>query len=215
MAASECFETFRDTLKGQPKEDINDATIFAQQSSQDKYRINNFATVDWYKSYVSVLQSVGFTGKPLPSFEKYTEGETFTMYDVVLHFLEDAATKEQSAVIEKASEAFKGLSDKRAALGLSGTDRDGDKISGSFHTIFCDQNPAGDTVNIVIGVFYFNNLKLLPSLFYSSSSGGSGEEVYGAVTTLLYTEQSYSQVRSYVAKQLHDRAAAMAAAVQL
>ena len=209
------ISSFVQNVKGKAKQDILNATLFAQLTSSDKYNANDQKMIaDWYKSYVSVLRSIGFVGLPF-SFKKYNaRGDTFTMDEMVLYFLKDEASKEQSAVIEKALETFKGLSDERVPLMMSRTIIDNDKTSGSFHIISCEQNRA-DEVNIVLGAFYFNDLKLKPSNVFMPGYQSSGAEVYGAVASLLYTERSYSQVRSYIVDKLGDRAMQRLAEIEI
>ena len=206
---------FTENVKGQAKQDILDATLFAQLTSDHKYNSEQQSQIeDWYQSYVSVLQSIGFVGRPL-NFVSYTaKGDTFTMDEVVLYILKDAATKEQSTVVKKVIEAFKSLSDKQAAFRMSRTIITNDKMSGSFHLFSCEQNPSGDVVT-VIGAFYFNDLKPKLSRVFTPGYQSSGAKVYGAVTTLLYTQQSYSQVRSYVTEKLSDRAEQLTAEIEI
>ena len=206
------LSSFTGNIKGQAKQDILNATLFAQLTSNEKHNRQS-ETADWYKSFLDVLEKIGFIVQAFSLQKYHPVGSSFSMEEVVQHYLKGVETEEQLAIRK---ETIKGLSDKQVSFSKSSST---DESSGDFQIFSCDQKPNGEVV-LVLGCFYFRNLKQLQSGSGNSFSdhfsfGSSDVELYGGVTSMLYREQNYSPMRASVSDQLGERAARQLAEISI
>ena len=202
---------FTENVKGQDKQDILDATLFAQRAADSLYNREN-DTEKWYKYYIDVLGNVGFTLEGF-SFQKYqAKGDSFIMSEVVLEILAAVATEGQSTVIQATLDVMRDLNneDKRIELfELQSTNLH----TGNFQIYPCDQASTGE-VSLALGGFYFNTaVDRANFLFFSF--GTSDSYIYEGAQKAILNSQVYSKVRSTVSSKLGDTALELVAAIDI
>ncbi len=202
---------FTDKLKGIDKQDVLDATLFAQLAA-DKGYDREKDTVNWYKYYKYVLGNIGFVAQSF-NFQLYkASGSEFSMDQVVIEILAAIATGGQSIVISETLNALRGLSKSDNRIELF-SQRSSTSSSGNFQVYPVDVSENGD-VSMALGTFYFNsNAHHVNVLFFSWSS--SSIQVYKGAQRVVLNRSVYSKVRSTVSSKLGDNAVNLVASIEL
>lgn len=202
---------FTENVKGISKQDILDATLFAQLASDRKYD-REHDTQNWYTYYKYILGNIGFVVENF-SFQEYqASGGTFTMDAVVIELLAAIATGGQSIIITETLKAFSALANTDRQITIF-SQQSASTNNGNFQVYPCDQAATGE-VSMAMGAFYFNSDHHETSfLFFSWSS--SNTHVYKGGQKTVLNQNVYSKVRSDVSAKLGDNAVNLVASIDL
>ena len=202
---------FTANVKGLSKQDVLDATLFAQLAADRNYD-REHDTTNWYDYYKYVLGSIGFVLQSF-SFQEYkTSGGTFTMDKVVIEILAAIATGGESLVIQETLNAFRGLAGDDGRIVLF-SQQSASSNSGSFQVYPCDQSPTGE-VSMAMGAFHFQADHHETRFLFFGWSSASAHIYKGAQSTVL-NQNVYARVRSDVSAKLGDNAVNLVASIDL
>jgi len=202
---------FTENVKGQAKQDILDATLFAQRAANNMYDRDN-DTENWYKNYINVLSNIGFTLQGF-NFHKYqAKGGSLVMSEAVLEILAAIATEGQSAVIQATMDVVRDLdsSDQRIELFYA---QSSSYTTGNFQVYPCDQSSSGD-VSLALGGFYFHT-DVMRANFLFFSFGASNSYIYDGAQKAVLNSAVYSQLRSSISAKLGDTALELVASIDI
>ena len=107
---------FTENVKGPVKQDILDATFFAQQAANKHYEMDD--VLNWYLYFTHALGNIGFSIKNLTFQEYAVSGDTLYMDKAVRKILATIATEEQQALVNATLDALKEMpaSDNRVKI---------------------------------------------------------------------------------------------------
>lgn len=202
---------FTEKVTGQSKQDILNATLFAQLAADKKFNREG-DTKNWYNFYKYVLGKIGFVIESFTFQDHQVSGATFSMDKVVLDILAAIATGGQTEVITATLAALRGLagSDNRIKLFDSQSSKD---ASGNFQIYPCDQSPTGD-VSIAMGAFYYKATRHQGGiLFFHWSS--SSTKIYKGAQKAVFNAAVYSNVRDQIYVKLGVSARNLVASIDI
>lgn len=202
---------FTEDVKGAAKQDILDATLFAQLAADRKYDRER-DTMNWYGYYRYILGNIGFVIQSF-SFQQYqATGGTLSMEKVVIEILAAIATEGQSLVIQQTLNALKGLSSADDRIVLF-SQQCSSSNTGSFQIYPVVQSPSGD-VSMALGAFYFTaGHHQVRFLFFDWSS--TTTRIYQGAQNTVLNQNVYSKVRSDISAKLGDNAVNLVASIDL
>lgn len=202
---------FTENVKGLSKQDILDATLFAQLASDRMYDREK-DTVNWYSYYKNILGNIGFVIETF-SFQQYkASGATFTMDKVVLEILAAIATGGQSAIITATLNAFRGMSSNDGRIKLFDL-QSSSSSSGNFQVYPCEQAPDGE-VSIALGAFYFHASEHHGNFLFFSW-GSSSTNIYKGAQKAVLNSNVYARAREAISAKLGDNAVNLVASIEL
>lgn len=202
---------FTENVKGISKQDILDATLFAQLAADKNYD-REHDTKNWYTYYKYVLGSIGFVVQSF-EFQRYqATGGTLSMDKVVIQILAAIATGGQSAVITETLAALKGLSDTDNRIVLF-SQQSASSSSGNFQVYPADESSSGD-VSLALGAFYFT-ADHHETRFLFFGWGSTSTKVYKGAQKTVLNQNVYAKVRSDVSAKLGDNAVNLVASIDL
>ena len=202
---------FTENVKGLVKQDILDATLFAQLAADKQYDREK-DTVNWYDYYKYVLGSIGYVIQSF-SFQEYkATGGTFSMDKVVIQILTAIATGGESLVIQETLNALRGMSDTDGRIVLF-SQQSSSSSSGNFQVYPCDQAKDGE-VSMALGAFYYT-ASHHETRFLFFSWGSSSAHVYKGGQRTVLNQSVYAKVRSSVSAKLGDNAVNLVASIDL
>jgi len=193
---------FTAKLSGQVKQDIKDATLFAQLAANKKANRDE-NTDEWYKQYVHVLENIGFVIQEFDITQYDTSGQTFRMDKAVLDILKAATTRSGMAVANAAIDALGKLPGDSTSVVLF-ENQSSSLNKGNFQIAACDQDANGD-VTIALGAFHFTADKRQTRFLWWSWSSNS-ISMYQGSQTLVLNEGVYGQVRHHIQNKLGNKA---------
>lgn len=202
---------FTEKVKGQTKQDILDATLFAQLAADDKYDREK-DPVKWYGHYKYILTNVGFTMESFGFQEYKGSGDSVSMDKMVLQVLAAIATQGQSLVLQDVLEALEVLpkSDNRIQLFSL---QSASSNSGNFQVYPCEVSETGD-VSMAMGSFYFSGQQhRVDFLFFGWDSKDT--HIYKGTQKVVLNQKVYSKVRDTIADKLGNRSLDLIAAIDL
>ena len=193
---------FTENIKGQAKEDILNATLFAQLVANEKHDCEQ-NVLDWYREYRSVLQMLGFVIEGF-EFDVYqSSGSSLTMDEAVLEIIGSSATGNDLSVLKAALDTMSKLSNDHENIVLFDT-HGCHNSCGNFQILLCSQAPDGN-VSLTLGAFYFKGTEKGNNfLFFNRSS--SSTQLYKAILKVVLNPNVYAAVRSAVIDRINDEA---------
>lgn len=205
------ISAFTGNVKGAVKQDILDATLFAQLAADNKYDREK-DTLNWYDFYKHILGRIGFVVNSF-NFEEYqATGGTLEMDKVIIKVLAAIALGDEIAVVTETLEALKGLSDADSRIVLF-SQQSATSSSGNFQVYPVDQAPNGD-VSMALGAFYFTATHH-EAKFLFFDFGSSSTKIYKGAQKTVLNQNVYSKVRSDVSAKLGDNAVNLVASIDL
>ena len=205
------ISAFTGNVKGSAKQDILDATLFAQLAADKKYDREK-DTVNWYSYYKYILGNIGFVVSSF-EFEQYKAGGAKTYMDeVVIKILAAIATGNEIAVVTETLNALKGMSDADSRIVLF-SQQSATSSSGSFQVYPVEQSPNGD-VSMALGAFYFSATHHeVKFLFFGF--GSTDTSIYKGAQKTVLNQNVYSKVRPDISSKLGDNAVNLVASIDL
>lgn len=202
---------FTENVKGLSKQDILDATLFAQLAADRSYDREK-DTTSWYNSYKYTLGNIGFVIESFNFQEYKATGGTLSMDKVVIEILAAIATGGESVVITETLNALRGMSETDNRITLF-SQQSSSSSSGNFQVYPCDQAPDGE-VSMALGAFYFTaSHHEVRFLFFGW--GSSKTHIYKGAQKTVLNSRVYEKVRSIVSSKLGDNAVNLVAAIEL
>lgn len=202
---------FTEKVKGISKQDILDATLFAQLAADKNYNREK-DTQNWYGYYRYILGNIGFVIQSF-GFQEYTAtGGTLSMDKAVIQILAAIATGGQSLVITETLNALKGMANTDNRIVLF-SQQSSSSMSGNFQVYPCEQSPEGE-VSMAMGAFYFMaDHHEVNFLFFSW--GSSSTKIYKGTQGVILNQNVYTRVRADVSAKLGDNAVNLVASIDL
>ena len=202
---------FTENVKGQAKQDILDATLFAQLAADKQYDREK-DTQNWYKFYINVLGNIGFAVQGFNFQEYKSKGGSFVMSEVVLQILAAIATGGQSAVIQATLIALQGMSNDDRRIQIF-SHQSSSYTTGNFQIYPCDQASTGE-VSLALGAFSFTSSQSrVDFLFFSY--GSSSCHIYQGAQSAVLNSKVYQQVRGTISTKLGNNAVEFVAAIDI
>lgn len=202
---------FTENVMGISKQDIMDATLFAQLAADKNYDRER-DTVNWYSYYKYVLANIGFVIQNF-GFQQYkaTNG-TLDIDQAVLQILAAIATGNELVVITETLNALRVMADDDKRIVLF-SQQSYSSASGNFQVYPCDQSPSGE-VSVALGGFYFNaDHHEVRFLFFGWRS--TSIQIYKGTQTTVLNQSVYAKVRSDVSAKLGENAVNLVASIDL
>ncbi len=205
------ISAFTENVKGLSKQDILDATLFAQLAADKSYDREK-DTQNWYSYYKYILGNIGFVIQSF-SFQEYqAKGGTLSMDQAVIQILSAIATGGETLVISATLNALRGMSDTDNRIVLF-SQQSSSSSSGNFQVYPCDQAPDGE-VSMALGAFYFKaSHHEVKFLFFGW--GSSSAHIYQGGQKTVLNSNVYARVRSDVSAKLGDNAVNLVASIDL
>lgn len=202
---------FTENVKGQTKQDILDATLFAQLGADRQYNREKDSE-NWYKFYINILSNIGFTMKGFSFIEYKSSGGTLVMSEAVIQILAAVATGGQSLIIEATLTALQGMAEDDSRITLF-REQSSSYTTGNFQIYSCDQSSNGD-VSMSMGAFYFTTSSYHADfLFFGFGSASS--HLYNGAEAVVLNAAVYNQVRSSISSKLGNNAVELVASIEL
>lgn len=186
----------------QHKQDVLDSMLLAQAHATKHFDREN-DTRNWYNSYRSVLEKVGWVINNFNFSRFSTRGSSFTMDEAVLDIIEAVASGDEYAIadeIMKGMRALKG-SDGRIAL-FDQSSHDG--RAGSFQVTPASEDGTGN-VTMVAGAFYFTTRSQVTNLLWFHFSDNE-TELWHYTQRITLNDQVYRAVRQEIRAKVRDLA---------
>ena len=192
------------------KQDILDATLFAQLCANEKFNPAK-QMQDWYNFYTVVLENLGFTIKNVEFEQHQAKMDTFTMESIVAE-INDGSTNNAE--------------ETRATLGaMMNTMRkkpNGDECvklftelcccsdtTGNFQVMPCHIGPDGE-IYFLLGTYFYQAEKHEKDILFSTWNSKT-TRVYKSVQKVTYDHDAYGAVRQAVSLKLKDAASRLVA----
>ena len=202
---------FTENVKGISKQDILDATLFAQLASDRNYDREK-DTTNWYSYYKYVLGNIGFVIQSF-GFQKYkAAGGTLSMDKVVIQILAAIATSGESLIVQETLNALEGMADTDNRIVLF-SQQSSSSTSGNFQVYPCEQSPEGE-VSMAMGAFYFT-ADHHETRFLFFGWGSTSTNIYKGAQGVTLNQNVYTKVRADVSAKLGDNAVNLVASIEL
>ena len=186
-------------VKKQPREDIINATLFAQLAANAQYNRVKFPA-EWYKYYIYVLGNIGFIFQGFAPISKYHPTSCrFKMDKVVARKLSKSASSLGATVAKSAISALGKLPKQDHSVLLFENQSENSK-KGNFQVCIGDQASNGDIV-VTIGQLYFMAKKNEPRYLWTNWKSKNISLLCGFQTAVL-NEYIYAQVRQQIIDKL-------------
>lgn len=183
--------SFVSDINGQRRSDVLNSVLLAQLAANKKFPDEN-QLVDWYKTFVNVLNNLGWAiqGAEFSSFN--AEGTVFDAENAIISILSAAFGGSFMVVITKTLDAIKGLSDSNGKITVF--EKNTHSYSkGAFQIGLVSE--ANGALSLQIGTFlvtskneikkilFFKSSKDITQLNYCSRTGTLNEEIYAKIRT--------------------------------
>lgn len=185
----------------QHQQDALNSTLLAQLAANAQYDRTK-DTVNWYKAYAQVLETVGWQVQNFNFNQFEASGNTFTVDAVVLQLLSSIATQDELAIAKATIDALQGLDkgDGRLALFNSASHP---ASNGNFQLAAAVE--SNNILMLKVGAFYFySNETTTDFLWWHYSSSDTKFWQGGQVMNL--NDQVYGQVRQQIIDKLGSHA---------
>ena len=203
---------FSENIDANSKQDILNATLFAQLASNKKFNREEKLR-DWHKFYTLVLKNLGFIIKNM-NFKKYEEKmDTFTMEDVIkeTHNGSSSNTEEMRELLDAMMNALRKKPVNDTCIRLftslcccSGT-------IGNFQVIPCHRGPDG-VIFFLLGTYAYKGEKHEENILFSKWNSET-TTLYKSVQKVTFDPDAYKKVKYYVSFKLKDAASRLVASL--
>ena len=205
------IQAFTANVSGQVKQDILNATLFAQLAA-NKHVDREENPVEWYKQYKNILEKIGFVVQQF-EFNKYnSESQTFSMDKAVLDILKAGMSKSGKQVAEKAIDALGKLPGDDYSVRLF-DNQSSSMNQGNFQIGACEQAQNGDVI-LGCGAFYFTAIQHMTRFLWWRWNS-SHISMYQGYQTMVFNQGVYSQVRHTIANKLGTKVSTFVASIDL
>ena len=203
--------TFTENVSGQAKQDILNATLFAQLACDKKHN-REIQPVQWYRYYNQILGHLGFVIQNF-YFNRYeTSGMSFEMDKAVLEIIAAIASGGETVVLMAVLDAMRTLAsddEKIVVFDTHGTNRN----LGNFQVCCCEQSPNGD-VSLTLGAFHFTASERSNNFLFFSWNSTATNFFKGSQKAVL-DSRVYARVRSTIAAKLGINAINLVACIDI
>ena len=208
---SGALAAFTENVVGRTKQDVLDATLFAQLACDQKYDREG-EIVEWYGYYNHILGNLGFAIEDFNFLDHETSGISFQMNEAVIEVFEAIATGEEAEALKATLNAMRSLADDNQKITLF--DYHARKTNlGNFQMYSCKQAPGGE-VSLTIGAFHFEGSVRNGNFLFFSLDSSSSQLKMGAQRAVFNTEV-YERVRPTISAKLGDNAVNLVASINL
>jgi hypothetical protein len=197
-------------ISDQAKQDVLNSTLLAQLAANKQYP-DAVNSAEWYKTYSSVLQNVGWVVEG-SMFDEFNSGDSlFEMQNAVLGILGAALGSNYIEIIKKALEAVKSLSDSDNRIKMfERNTRVADK--GIFQLAAADE--TNGTVALHMGGFMLTSKNTSTRILFFRTSKDETKLKSSAMKCTL-DNNVYQKVRNQILDKLGNVTASYVAAIDI
>ena len=200
---------FTDKVKGQAKQDIKNATLFAQFTANKKYNRQS-SPREWYQFYEHVLETIGFTVEKF-DFNKYDSHET--VGKAAIDTLHVTATGSSLQALTSALDSIAKMDDHSSHVSIFSSHTTTDRM-GNFQLAACDQSPDG-VVSFALGAFYFLTHTHTKRILGIKISHHKHTEFYRGASKAILNATIFGPLRQKIAEKLGDCAVAFVDSLEI
>ena len=187
------------------KQDILNATLFAQLSANKKFNREEDMQ-NWYNFYTLVLKKLGFIIETLNFEQHEVTLSTFTMERIITetHNGSGDNTEEMKATLNAMMRALREKPNNDTTLSLFTELCSCSGNSGNFQVMPCQRGPDG-RIFFLLGTYFYQANKHEDNILFSPWDSNT-TTVYKSVQKVTFNQDAYRVVRHAVSFKLKDAA---------